>query len=472
MGRAAHHRSRRAVPVPITDDDLVARLRTQRGPEVDGLERALRSPSPVSIRVNTTKWSGPAAARIPWCATGHYLEERPSFTFDPLFHAGAYYVQEASSMALEQAVKASGLGGERIVALDLCAAPGGKSTHLRSLLHPDALLVSNEIEPKRQRILVENLWKWGAANTVVSGAAPEKLARLPEFFDLVVVDAPCSGEGMFRKDGFARTQWSEGLVRQCNTTQSHILQHAWDGLKPGGLLIYSTCTWETSENETQVAQLLAKGGRCVPIPSDPAWGMIRSTREGVDALRCYPHRLRGEGFFIALVQKNGDRVPSPSYAVDPDRSHAGGGLEWLRPTHRWIVMDHGEERFAVDGTWSRMVERLHGLLPVLSSGTPLGERKADSWRPHAALALSQDLDRTAFQQVALNHDQAIAYLRGNSILASQAQGAALAMYQGIPIGWLQGAGNRWNNRWPSSWRIRVQQPGAPFVSWKRNTDSP
>lgn len=464
MGRNAQRRSRPTPAPAVSTTDFFARLHEQLGAEVSGLADALATPSPVSIRVNTAKWSGPNADPVPWCSNGHYLGERPSFTFDPLLHAGAYYVQEASSMLLEQAVKASGLAHERIVALDLCAAPGGKSTHLRSLLHADALLVSNEIDRKRQLILQENLWKWGATNTVITGAAPQRFARLPAFFDLVVVDAPCSGEGMFRKDPFAREQWNPELVRQCSAMQHDALDHAWASLKPGGILIYSTCTWEIEENEAQIARLVEQGGSTITIPVADAWGMLRSHHATVDALRCYPHRVRGEGFFMAVVRKNGERNAMHMCAERTTES-PGSALTWLKPTRAWRTLEQGDELFAVDGTWSIALDHLRGVLPVLSPGIPLGERKAGEWRPHQALALAQDLDIQRFPRVELDYDAAINYLRGQAIAATDAHGTALAMYRSTPLGWLQGAGNRWNNRWPAPWRIRAQGPSAPLVSW-------
>ena len=232
---------------------------------------ALDTVPPTSIRVNPAKWAGPLAHPIPWCTTGRYLERTPSFTFDPLLHAGAYYVQEASSMLVEQAVKATGLADTDVLALDLCAAPGGKTTHLASLLTKGSLVVANEIDRKRQSVLQENLWKWGAANTVITGSASPDLQGLPETFDLILLDAPCSGEGMFRKDPFAREQWSPALVEQCASTQRGIIEHAWNALRPGGFLIYSTCTWEEAENEQQLAALVEIGAECVPVPLDPTW---------------------------------------------------------------------------------------------------------------------------------------------------------------------------------------------------------
>ena len=464
MGRNAHRRTRPIAAPAELPSAFFDRLRTQLGDEVDGLADALNAPSPVSIRANTQKWNGPPTGPIPWCANGHYLPERPAFTFDPLLHAGCYYVQEASSMLLEQALLASGFADASIVALDLCAAPGGKSTHLRCLLHPDALLVSNEIDRKRQVILQENLWKWGAANTVITGNAPKEFDRLPEFFDLILVDAPCSGEGMFRKDAFAREQWSTELVGQCTTMQSSALEHAWESLKAGGVLIYSTCTWEVEENEAQLARLMERGGECIAIPTDPAWGVVRSGRLGVDGLRCYPHRVRGEGFFIAMVRKPGERdLQRTVHTVDTRSTNTCA--EWLRPSRIWTTLEQNDQLFAVDAIWANRLKALSADLRVLSPGTPLAERKAGEWRPHSALALSQDLVSAHFHSVNLDRDQALAYLRGSAVPATAAQGVALATYQGIGLGWLQGAGNRWNNRWPVAWRIRAQHPNAPHVSW-------
>lgn len=464
MGRNAHRRSQPTVTPAALPSSFFDRLHAQLGEEVDGLADALLTVSPTSIRVNPAKWHGPEAVHIPWCTNGYYLPERPAFTFDPLLHGGCYYVQEASSMLLEQAVRTSGLAGERIVALDLCAAPGGKSTHLRDLLHTDSLLVSNEIDNKRQMILQENLWKWGAANTVITGSAPHRLQDLPEFFDLIVVDAPCSGEGMFRKDPFARAQWNERLVDQCATMQRDALGYAWESLRPGGVLIYSTCTWEVGENEAQVARLLGQGGVRVAIPADPSWGVVRSERLGVDALRCYPHMVQGEGFFLAAVRKPGEWIPqhrtTGEYSDD-------GPTRWLRPTRSWSTVEQGEALFATEPSWGAAVKALRATMRVLSPGVPLAERKAGEWRPHHALALSSDLDPSSFMRVPLNMDEALAYLRGNSIPASDAHGVALATHGNIALGWTQGAGNRWNNRWPSPWRIRSQHPNAPPVSWSQ-----
>ena len=465
MGRTARGRTRHAVDPTGSINDLVSRLREELGPEVDGLDAALHTDPPVSIRVNPAKWRPPPTIDpVPWCANGRYLAERPAFTFDPLLHAGAYYVQEAGSMLIEQAVRASGLAGERILALDLCAAPGGKSTHLRDLLHHDALLVCNEVNGERRSVLKENMWKWGAANVMITGSDPERFGLLTGLFDLVMVDAPCSGEGMVRKDPHALRQWSPALVEQCATVQHEVLAHAWNCLRPGGILIYSTCTWEFSENEARIKELVDDGGEVISIPSNSSSGILATSHLGIAALRCYPHHLRGEGFTISMLRKSGDReaiLPG----VGGDRADHVTELAWLRPTRNWRTMEHGDELFAIDGSWTRTIDALQGSLMMTSPGIPLAERKAGNWRPHAALALAQDMDPSANPIIDLDLEQAIALLRGHSIGAQDASGIALATYRGMPLSWLQGAGNRWNNRWPAPWRIRSARPSAPPVSW-------
>ena len=271
---------------------------------------------------------------------------------------------------------------------------------------------------------------------------------------------------MFRKDPFARAQWSTDLVAQCSQMQRDALEHAWNSLRPGGHLIYSTCTWEISENEAQVARLVGLGGNCVSIAADPAWGVLRSDREGVDALRCYPHRMCGEGFFIAVVRKGGDRPERPKEPVSRQFEEAPE-LNWLSPRCDWHAVEHNDVLHAVESGWISTVKRIQMSLPVLSPGIPLAEKKADAWRPHAALALATDLDPSPFTHVPVDLASAVAYLQGQALPAQDAEGAGLVTYQAVPLGWVQGAGRRWNNRWPAPWRIRTQQPGAPRVSWSR-----
>jgi len=450
-------------PVTALPPAMARTLLPLLGEDMPALEAALCRPPPTSIRLNPYKAFPHEAEAVPWCATGRYLAERPAFTFDPLLHAGAYYVQEASSMLLEQAVRYSGAADRDVLALDLCAAPGGKSTHLRSLLTPGSLLVANEVDPRRMPALRENLWKQGLPNVVLTGGRPEDLEALSGTFGLVLVDAPCSGEGMFRKDPFAREQWSEGLVDRCAAVQTGILEHAWAALAPGGTLIYSTCTWEPRENEGQLRPLVERGGIPLEVPLDPAWCIERTGIDGVIGHRCYPHRLRGEGFFLGMVRKPGEWTPHDAWRT------SGGGAEavghWLRGAEEQAIIEQDGVLHAVGERWASLVREALPVVRVSAPGIPIAERKAGEWRPHPALALSILLDREAFPQVELDEAGALAYLRGEALPALGAHGTALATFRGRPIGWLHGAGRRWNNRWPAPWRIRAQQANAPRVPW-------
>jgi 16S rRNA C967 or C1407 C5-methylase (RsmB/RsmF family) len=448
----AKQRPRRDPGTPLFLPPSVAAL---LGDESDALLAALTEESPVSIRYNPLKPFGPVGQRVPWCERGRYLHERPVFTLDPLLHAGTYYVQEASSTLLEQAFKRTGLSDQAILALDLCAAPGGKSTHLASLLNGGSLLVCNEVVAARRDALSENLWKHGFPNTMISGNAPEDFGKLPDSFGLVLVDAPCSGEGMFRKDPFAREQWNEKLVASCARTQSDILRHAWATVRPGGWLIYSTCTWERSENEEQVLDLVRQGAEYTPIPMADAWGVVATDL----GYRCYPHRVKGEGFFIALLRKPGAFTP---YSWVPRNGRTRAEVTaWLNQPEAWDIIEDRDVLFASPAQWSGTMEKLLNTLRLTSPGIPVAERKGAIWRPHPALALNRLLDQNAFPDVALREDQALTFLRGETALplgsnAEGGPGVRLMRYAGLPLGWMHAAGDRWNNGWPKPWRIRMR----------------
>lgn len=439
---------------------FVQRLTVRLGEEANTLLAALETNAPTSIRLNPRKPFPAHGDPVPWCATGRYLPYRPGFTFDPLLHAGAYYVQEASSMLIEQAVLATGIGDRDVLALDLCAAPGGKSTHLLALLSPGSLLVANEIDAARRAVLAENLWKQGAHNAVVAGSDPDDLHAMPGAFDLILVDAPCSGEGLFRRDAFAREQWSPQLVAQCSAHQRGILEAAWQALAPGGHLIYSTCTWELEENEAQAARLVAMGGAPVELPLRAEWNVERTVHEGAIGYRCYPHRVRGEGFFISLIRKAGEPAArGRGSAPQPGPTD----LPWIGVEHALRMREANGVRYARPAAWAAAIDALH--LKVEHPGIPVAEAKGHAWTPHAAAALSGLLDPAALTVIEADGATALSYLRGMALPAHGAQGPALLRHRGFALGWLQGAGNRWNNRWPAPWRIRQAAASAPPVSW-------
>lgn len=452
MSRAPRHGTRKGAPT------LPAQVAEALGPERDALVEALAAPSPVSIRINPGKPVPTIGEQVPWCAEGRYLVERPVFTLDPLFHAGCYYVQEASSMLLEQAFHRTGFGSSDILALDLCAAPGGKSTHLSALLSSGSLLVSNEPVRGRWPILCENLWKQGLRHPVITANDPRDLVSLPKTFDLIMVDAPCSGEGMFRKDPFARQQWTPALVAHCAREQARMLDHAWTSLKPGGAIIYSTCTWERSENEDRVRALLDAGGELLPLATDPTWGVV-DTDAGH---RCYPHRLRGEGFFIAVVRKPGESLV-PRNTVQRTSEAQQSPPQWITASTPRSMIGSDDTLYLAPTAWEGAIARFRSTMNIVAPGTPMMERKGDRLVPTAAIALHVELDHGAFTTVDVDLQDALRFLRGEGIRACAAQDAPdpspdlrLVRYEERALGFLSKAGDRWNNQWPKPWRIRMR----------------
>ena len=264
--------------------------------------QAHQLPTPVSIRYNPQKPVEKMAGNpVPWCAEALYLPERPLFVFDPLFHAGAYYVQEASSMFTGYLFRQFTDDKKPLHILDVCAAPGGKSTLIAGLMSPQSLLVSNEVIKSRVTILKENIVKWGNPNVVVSNNDPRDFSGMNGFFDVIIVDAPCSGSGLFRKEPEAKKEWSIENVNHCSLRQQRILEDIIPALKPGGLLLYATCSYAYEEDEKIVEILLQNDFEPLPKISVPAeFGGIVFSKSGY---RFYPDKITGEGFFIAALRK-------------------------------------------------------------------------------------------------------------------------------------------------------------------------
>ena len=272
----------------------------------EAFEKALFSPPPVSIRVNNEKLDyQPSEDKVPWSENGYYLAERPLFTADPFLHAGVYYVQEASSMFLEYIAKVLFQNANTV--LDLCAAPGGKSSLLSQILPFDSLLVCNEVITSRALILRENIIKWGNSNVIVSNNVPKDFGKLSSFFDVLVVDAPCSGEGMFRKNPKVAEEWSVQNVKINAKRQKDILQDSWNCLKNKGLLVYSTCTFNKEENEDNIAWIIENlGAKVLKIDVSQFDGIVETNY----GYRFYPHKVKGEGFFISVLQKLDNSIPT------------------------------------------------------------------------------------------------------------------------------------------------------------------
>lgn len=446
--------------------DFVAQTRPLLGDEAfEQLALALKETPPVSIRLNPFKPINTVGSvadalynRVPWCGEGYYLSERLTFTFDPLFHAGCYYVQEASSMFLEQVI--SQYISTSAIALDLCAAPGGKSTHLRSLLPADSLLVSNEVIRNRAQILAENQIKWGHPDVVVCNNDPADFSSYPSFFDMILADVPCSGEGMFRKDPEAINEWSLANVEICSQRQRRIVADVWPSLKPGGLLIYSTCTYNIKENEENIAWIRDElGAEVLPITVPQEWQVTGNLwHDDFPVYRFMPHKTKGEGFFLAVLQKTAtDQSASTLY--NKSKSKKGKvdfSQEWLLRQEDYQLSVAGTTLSAIRKNMEPAVDRLKQKLRVVHAGITLGEVKGKDIVPSHALAMSSELLQDNFRKHDVSYEQAISYLRKEALVLSAdvPKGIVLLTYKNIPLGFAKNIGNRANNLYPQEWRIR------------------
>lgn len=453
------------MPVSLPEA-FVTRTAALLGPEeAAALCQALTATPPVSIRLNRAKGTLPPAGATPvaWCADGYYLAERPSFTLDPRFHAGAYYVQEAASMFIAQAFAAIGEPVRRV--LDLCAAPGGKSTLWRSLLPDGALLVANEPLRQRAQILAENMAKWGQPDVCVTNAYPADFAPLTGFFDVVAADVPCSGEGMFRKDAAAIGEWSATGVGRCAERQMDIVRDVWPALRQGGWLVYSTCTFNREENEDNVRRICDElGAEPVSIPTAGAWDVCGDTTGGsLPVAHFFPHRTRGEGFFLALLRKT-----APAAQLRQRRNGRRTGtapISGTRELASWLATD-GFRLVRTDETHIAAVRdsladdcaRLAETVRTMSLGITLAEEKGRKRVPAIGLALSTARSVAAFPTVGLSYDEAISYLRREALTLSPdvPRGYVVATYEGLGLGFLNNLGARANNLYPAEWRIRMQ----------------
>ncbi|AFD05485.1 methyltransferase RsmF C-terminal domain-like protein [Solitalea canadensis] len=436
------------------------------GPELEKFIDSLSSESPVSIRVNKNKYPFDIAYKpIPWTTTGYYLPERPSFTADPLLHGGAYYVQEASSMFVEQAVRQVFSERSGFNVLDLCAAPGGKSTHLAALFDEDSLIVSNEVIKSRVTILSENIQKWGTGNVVVTNNDPKDFKDIKGFFDCIVVDAPCSGEGMFRKNESAIDEWSEDNVQLCAQRQRRILADIWSSLKPGGVLIYSTCTYSPNENEENLAWLCENyEAENLTIKLDDNWRIKESTHSGFTGYRFYPHETQGEGFFLAIVRKKGElgkefkypKKKGKSLFVPMDAKAIAPFSGLLLMPEKWKYFLKNDMVSLFPAIKSKEVEYLIDALNVIYAGVEVGQLTKKEFRPEHALALFGELNKNYFSVIEVNKETALKFLRKDDQVFEKAiEGWSLLTYNGIGLGWVKKVGNRFNNYYPKEWRIRL-----------------
>lgn len=458
----------------------------------------------VSIRLNPAKsYSGSPPSEIlrsvPWSSYGFYLDERPSFTLDPAFHAGAYYVQEASSMFLEEVLRQTADLNSSLKVLDLCAAPGGKSTLIQSVISKESLLVSNEVIKTRVNILEENISKWGAINVIVTNNDPRDFQRLENYFDVMVIDAPCSGSGLFRKDPDAIPEWSEQNVELCSQRQQRILADALPALKEGGVLIYATCSYSEKEDEDILDWIVEwgvgsresvvgsresgvgsgesgvgsresgvgtseSGVGSLRIGLHPEWGIVETKSKKYEAYgyRFFPDRVKGEGFFIAAFRKNGSNVSVNEKRVKEKSKPVTGKISakeigvlepYLNNIDELSFIRQNDNIIAMPVFMAEELKSIQQALYIKKAGVMIGSVIRNELIPDHDLAMSTLLSRSV-TRIELDQPAAIRYLRKEDIkLEGPLTGWIIVCYRRFPLGWVKVLPNRVNNYYPKSWRI-------------------
>ena len=446
--------------------------------EMDDFIHALtETDQTICVRYNRAKYDGATGHPIGWNAEdGFYLDEKPNFTLDPLMHAGCYYVQEASSQFVTHVVRS--VVSEPVIALDLCASPGGKTTAMLSVLPEGSQLVSNEIDRRRARILAENVTKWGLPNVSVTCNSPNDFRGLTQLFDLILTDVPCSGEGMFRKNEEAVSDWSPAKVTGCVALQREILETIWPTLKPGGILIYSTCTFNVHEDEEMLQYICDDlGAEAVGIPIDPSWNIHGPLVGNLPCYRFMPHYTRGEGLFMAVVRKTGGmnerKFNGPSRSKGKKGEHDKTSTSKqkfnfdLKSQTSSLLSQltcNASLELTADGT-IRAIPQGHQLLHdalvsqglfLLQSGIDMGTVKGRDIIPSHALALSTVRSADAFPTAEVDLATALDYLRHETIVLDDnaPKGHVIITYRGHALGFVKNLGNRCNNLYPQEWRIR------------------
>ena len=469
-------------------NDFISYTREMMGEELyAAFSEGMLQSAPVSVRLNPLKVGEGSihkeltpesirkelsAEEVPWCRHGYYLQGRPHFTFDPLFHAGCYYVQEAASMFIDEVIRQ--YVHDPVMALDLCAAPGGKSTALRAALPEGSLLVSNEPVRQRAHILSENLQKWGHADVLVTNNLPSDIRQTGVIFDLILTDVPCSGEGMFRKDEEAIGEWSTQNVLACQRLQREIVGEAWQCLRPGGLLIYSTCTFNIHEDEENILWAIeALGAEVLPIATRDEWHITPSLSAQLKETICrfIPGVSRGEGLFMAVLRKP-ETADLPQAFQKPRRQKekhlkqreknaknnmpkTSAVMSWLTQPELFTLRENGEEVRAIPTRWLDLYEQMSSLR-ILHAGVGMGSMRGRDLIPAQSLALSAHLNRTAFATCEIDHALAMSYLRKEAVVLphSTPQGFVLLTYHGVGLGFVKNIGSRANNLYPQEWKIR------------------
>ena len=451
----------KALPIAFTE-----RMRKQLGAEeAESLFAALDSVSPVAVRLNPAKcgeegvWSSGEA--IAWSKNGRKLKERPSFTLDTAFHAGAYYVQEAASQFIDYIIAGEELQGKRV--LDMCSAPGGKTTIYSTAVGEEGLVVANEYVRSRANVLADNVRKWGMGNVLVTNNAPEHIAQFEGWFDMVAVDAPCSGEGMFRKEEVAREDWSEEAVKMCAARQLSIVREAWQSLRDGGLFIYSTCTFNEDEDEGLLRTFIEETGDVFEpsqsVEIDDAWGIVKGEVGAFQTFRFFPHKTDSEGLFVAIARKaepTTQRTPKARKRVmqEVDKNSRKELAKWLQHSDNYTFAMVADTIYAYPSVQFKAVQALSEGLTAIYSGVAMGQIFKGKLKPDWALSQYIGFERTAVAVEEVDEERALDYLRKRDIaVGDMAEGINLITHKGRALGFAKRVGARCNNLYPNSLKI-------------------
>ncbi len=447
-------------------DGFVKEIESYNSPLLENLIDSLTTEPSVSVRCNIAKNILPpdGSSLVKWCRWGFYLEKRQPFTFDPAMHQGLYYVQDASSMIISHIVSTLvRVQKEPLLYLDACAAPGGKTTAVMDVLPENSLVVSNEFVPQRANVLVENVSKWGNPNVIVSKGDTAKYRKLKNIFDIIAIDAPCSGEGMFRKEPDAVAQWSKELVQECADRQREIISNLWNALRPGGYMIYSTCTFNRLENEEildYICDNFDAQSIDVDIPDD--WNIAQGVNTSHHCYRFMPHKVNGEGLFIAVIRKNESdesksidrtkKIKNKPQKVDKTIINC---RNWINDADNYDFIVENENLIAFPNRYNSLLSLLKSHLNIVYYGINVGKIKGKDIIPDQSLALSIKLNINSFNRYSIDYNTAISYLRREAIILPDdcPRGYVLLMYNDRPLGFVKNLGNRANNLYPQDRRI-------------------
>ena len=464
---------------PEIPSKFLDRMECLLGEEFPNFKAALGQKPNVSIRLNPNKKSPlntgennqlKIDSQVPWCRDAFYLQERPSFVFDPSFHCGSYYVQEASSMIIDHIFRSCLNLNQDLKVLDLCAAPGGKSSLVSSLLSQESLIISNELVGSRARVLKENIDRWGPANSLISNGRADAYDGINNFFDAIVLDAPCSGEGMFRKHDLSIEQWSPKKIEELSGIQRELLASMAPLVKEKGIIIYSTCTHAPEEDEKNVEWFLNKYSEfeLVSIELKENWGISNQIAaehypQINAAYRMFFHKARGEGFFFSVLRKkessSGKFRKSKKQTLKlkpPNNKIKTQFLAYIQDCDKFEIRQEGDEIYALPKAHIEDILALDSQLKLIKRGVHLGTVKGKKWIPSHEFALSQIINKNAFEIIEVSHENALRYYKGMNLEIDYrgAQGWTLIAHNENILGWVKVLANRINNHLPKGWEIR------------------